>query len=178
MFNINDNYTLSEVINVGVLQNIQDKFAEATGLAAVIVDREGIPVTKTSNFTSFCKTIRSCEKGFHHCRVSDVQGGERAREKGKTTPYVCESGLIDMAAPIILENRFIGTILCGQIIMEEDGREETLDRVRQRTADIEVEFNTIKDKFQDIEVLIHLLLLLCYLLLHSIYKIVFLAFHI
>ena len=153
MFNINDNYTLSEVINVGVLQNIQDKFAEATGLAAVIVDREGIPVTKTSNFTSFCKTIRSCEKGFHHCRISDAQGGERAREKGKTTPYVCESGLIDMAAPIILENRFIGTILCGQIIMEEDGREETLERIRQRTADIEIDFNTIQDKFQDIEVL-------------------------
>lgn len=153
MFNINDNYTLSEVINVGVLQNIQDKFAEATGLAAVIVDREGIPVTKTSNFTSFCKTIRSCEKGFHHCRVSDAQGGERAREKGKTIPYVCESGLIDMAAPIILENRFIGTILCGQIIMEEDGREETLERVRDRTADIEVDFDIIKEKFKDIEIL-------------------------
>jgi len=153
VFNINDNYTLSEVINVGVLQNIQDKFAEATGLAAVIVDREGIPVTKTSNFTSFCKTIRSCEKGFHHCRVSDAQGGERAREKGKTIPYVCESGLIDMAAPIILENRFIGTILCGQIIMEEDGREETLERVRDRTADIEVDFDIIKEKFKDIEIL-------------------------
>lgn len=153
MFKINDDYSLQEVINIGVLQNIQDKFADATGLAAVIVDREGIPVTKTSNFTSFCKTIRSCEKGFHHCKISDAQGGERAREKGKTTPYVCESGLIDMAAPIVLENRFIGTILCGQIIMEEDGREKTLERIKERTADVEIDFEIIKEHVNDIEVL-------------------------
>jgi len=153
VFKINDNYSLKEVINLELLQNIQDKFADATGLAAVIVDREGIPVTKSSNFTSFCKNIRSCEKGFQHCKISDAQGGERAREEGKTTPYICKSGLIDMAAPIILENRFIGTILCGQIIIEEEGREKTLERVRELTADINLDFEIIKQEFKSIEVL-------------------------
>ncbi|ADQ14424.1 sensor histidine kinase [Halanaerobium hydrogeniformans] len=153
MIKIRYDYDLSEVINIDVLQSIQDKFAEATGLAAVIVDREGIPVTNCSRFTSFCKTIRYCEKGFQKCTLSDSQGGIRAKEEGKSAPYVCESGLIDMAAPIILENRFIGTILCGQIILEEDGREKTLQRVKERTKDIDIDFETIKRKFNDIEVL-------------------------
>lgn len=153
MIKIRYDYDLSEVINIDVLQSIQDKFAEATGLAAVIVDRDGIPVTNCSRFTSFCKTIRYCEKGFQKCTLSDSQGGIRAKEEGKSAPYVCESGLIDMAAPIILENRFIGTILCGQIILEEDGREKTLERVKERTKDIDIDFDTIKRKFNDIEVL-------------------------
>ncbi|RQD76872.1 MAG: histidine kinase, partial [Halanaerobium sp. MSAO_Bac5] len=55
MIKIRYDYDLSEVINIDVLQSIQDKFAEATGLAAVIVDRDGIPVTNCSRFTSFCK---------------------------------------------------------------------------------------------------------------------------
>ncbi|MFW5987958.1 MAG: PocR ligand-binding domain-containing protein [bacterium] len=140
-------------MNVDVLQSIQDKFADATGLAAVIVNREGQPVTTPSNFTSFCQTIRSCKKGFRKCKLSDSQGGINAKERGKAAPYTCESGLIDMAAPIILEKRFIGTILCGQIILEEEGREQTLQRVKENTKNVDIDFEILKEKFQHLEVL-------------------------
>ncbi|MGM0602705.1 MAG: sensor histidine kinase [Bacillota bacterium] len=144
---------MREIINIDVLQSIQDKFAEATGLAAVIVNRDGVPVTKCSRFTSFCNTVRSCEKGFQNCKMSDAQGGIRAKEEGQSKPYVCKSGLIDMAAPIILENRFIGTILCGQIILEEDGREETFARVKEKTKDYDIDFKELERAFEKIEVL-------------------------
>jgi len=150
---INNNYSLNELINIEALQGIQDKFADATGLAAVIVNREGIPVTKPSNFTSFCSTVRLCDKGFQKCKLSDSEGGINAKERGKPDPYVCEHGLIDVAAPIILENSFIGTILCGQIISEEEGREKTLQRVKERVKDYEIDFEILKEKFNDVEVL-------------------------
>jgi LytS/YehU family sensor histidine kinase len=137
------------------LQGIQDKFADATGLAAVIVNREGIPVTKPSNFTSFCTTVRLCNKGFQKCKLSDSQGGINAKERGRPAPFVCEHGLIDVAAPIILENSFIGTILCGQIISEEEGREKTFARVKDRVKDYDIDFEILKEKFNDVEVLPH-----------------------
>jgi len=153
VININTNYTLNELIDIEVLQGIQDKFADATGLAAVIVNREGIPVTKPSNFTSFCSSVRSCSKGFQKCKLSDSQGGINAKDRGKPAPYVCEHGLIDVAAPIILENSFIGTILCGQIISEEEGRAETLNRVKERVKDHDIDFEILKEKFNDLEVM-------------------------
>lgn len=141
------------MINIEVLQGIQDKFAESTGLAAVIVDTQGIPVTTASNFTSFCKAIRSCDKGLQRCRLSDARGGIKTKERGKPYPYVCKTGLIDLAAPIILENRYIGAVLCGQVIMEEEGRKKTLERIKEKTADLNLDFKTIKEKFKDIEVM-------------------------
>lgn len=147
------NYNLKEVINLEVLQGIQDKFAESTGLAAVIVDREGVPVTRASNFTSFCKNIRSCPKGLQRCRLSDAQGGIETKERGKPYPYVCNTGLIDLAAPIILENRYIGAVLCGQVIMEEEGREKTFARVKKNTAELDLDFELLKEQFEDIEVI-------------------------
>jgi sensor histidine kinase YesM len=58
-----------------------------------------------------------------------------------------------VAAPIILENSFIGTILCGQIISEEEGREKTFARVKDRVENYDIDFEILKEKFNDVEVL-------------------------
>jgi sensor histidine kinase YesM len=58
-----------------------------------------------------------------------------------------------VAAPIILENSFIGTILCGQIISEEEGREKTFARVNDRVENYDIDFEILKEKFNDVEVL-------------------------
>ena len=46
-------HTLRDVIDLDLLQQIQDRFALAMGMASITVDHEG-PVTKPSNFTDFC----------------------------------------------------------------------------------------------------------------------------
>jgi sensor histidine kinase YesM len=60
-----------------------------------------------------------------------------------------------VAAPIILENSFIGTILCGQIISEEEGRKKTFERVKDRVKDYDIDFEILKEKFNNVEVLPH-----------------------
>ncbi len=40
-----NSFALGEIVNTKILQEIQDKFCDATGLAAVIVDVDGKPVT-------------------------------------------------------------------------------------------------------------------------------------
>ena len=42
---------LKDVLDLKVLQKIQDSFAESTGIAAIIVDRDGSPLLEYSNFT-------------------------------------------------------------------------------------------------------------------------------
>ena len=41
------------------------------------------------------------------------KGGEEAARLGRPVVYECHAGLIDFAAPILLEGRQIGTILGG-----------------------------------------------------------------
>ncbi|HEX2924927.1 MAG TPA: PocR ligand-binding domain-containing protein [Ruminiclostridium sp.] len=108
---------LAEVIDIDFLQKFQDDFALGMGLASVTVDLDGNPVTKPSKYTRFCMDFtHSTDIGDKRCAQSHKRGGEEAARTGKPYVYECHAGLIDFAAPIMLENIQIGTILGGQIL--------------------------------------------------------------
>ena len=70
---------LTDLISVQVLQEIQDGFAEVTGMAALTTDADGNPVTKGSNFTDFCMGYtRQSQKGKQRCEQCDKSGAELA----------------------------------------------------------------------------------------------------
>ncbi len=109
--------TLKDIMDLDFLQNFQDDFAKGMGLASVTVDLEGNPVTKPSCYTRFCaKFTHTTECGDKRCAESHNRGGEEAIRIGKPYVYECHAGLIDFAAPIMLEGRHIGTILGGQVL--------------------------------------------------------------
>jgi len=110
---------LADVINLEFLQRFQDDFAKGVGLASVTVDPDGTPVTNPSSYTRFCRDYtHTTECGDNRCAESHRRGGEEAARTGKPVVYECHAGLIDFAAPIMLEGRQIGTILGGQVLTE------------------------------------------------------------
>jgi ligand-binding sensor protein len=108
---------LKDVLDIDLLQKFQDNFAESMDIASVTVDRDGEPVTKPSSYTSFCiQYTHSTKIGDDRCALSHKKGGEEAARTGKPYIYQCHAGLIDFAAPIIVDGKLIGTILGGQIL--------------------------------------------------------------
>lgn len=100
--------TILEIIDLKTLQQVQDQFADATGLAAIIVDSNGEYVTKSSNFTDFCmRYTRGSAEGKRRCVKCDTQC---------TGSYVCHAGLMDFSADIIVNNQKIGAIIGGQVL--------------------------------------------------------------
>jgi len=113
------NVKLTDVIDLAFLQEFQDDFAIGIGLASVTVDPDGTPITKPSQYTRFCMDYtHSTECGDKRCAESHRKGGEEAARTGKPVIYECHAGLIDFAAPIMLEGRLIGTILGGQVLTD------------------------------------------------------------
>ncbi|WMJ86718.1 PocR ligand-binding domain-containing protein [Anaerocolumna sp. MB42-C2] len=119
------NIQLKDVLDIDLLQKFQDNFAESMDIASVTVDVNGEPVTKPSSYTSFCiDYTHSTKTGDDRCALSHKKGGEEAARTGKPYIYKCHAGLIDFAAPIIVDGTLIGTILGGQILTarpEEEG---------------------------------------------------------
>ncbi len=108
---------LTDLISVETLQRIQDGFSNTTGIAALTTDADGIAVTEGSNFTDFCmKYTRSTEIGYSRCMECDKKGAEMALKKGKPAVYICHAGLVEFSAPIIVEGKLLGCILCGQVL--------------------------------------------------------------
>ncbi|MFM8320071.1 MAG: PocR ligand-binding domain-containing protein, partial [Chloroflexota bacterium] len=122
-----------DYIDLDILQRIQDTFAKAMGVAAVTVDQYGTPLTRTSNFCDLCLLIRSTPQGLQRCIKSDAEGGRRAIENQAPVDYICPGGLMDAAAPLIIDGQYVGAILCGQAI-PSDNRQEFIDHIIRRNV--------------------------------------------
>jgi ligand-binding sensor protein len=110
-------YTVDELIDLHVLQQFQDSFAKALGMASVSVDNVKGTITEPSNFTDFCmKYTRGSTEGNKRCIACDIDGGKKSGNTGKPAVYSCHAGLVDFAAPIIVDGQQIGAILGGQVL--------------------------------------------------------------
>lgn len=116
--NINiEDIEIKDVLDIDILQTFQDNFAISMDVASVTVDMDGNPVTKPSSYTSFCQDFtHSTTTGDNRCAESHKKGGEEAARTGRPYVYTCHAGLIDFAAPILVGDRQIGTILGGQVL--------------------------------------------------------------
>jgi two-component system LytT family sensor kinase len=134
-------FALDEIVNTQVLQEIQDKFSETTGIATVIVDVNGKPVTKPSRFTDFCNFVRSSPEGLTRCMACDDRGGRAAMEQQRPYIYRCHGGLTDFAAPIIVQNEYMGALLAGQVVLpaeDIDVKQEMMNLLMPISPDREV----------------------------------------
>lgn len=112
--------SLKNIIDVKDFQKIQEDISKATGVAILTTDYKGKPFTKHSCCTEFCKIIRSDKNFTHLCEKCDSMGGLEAARCGKPYIYKCHMGLVDFAIPIIVEDQYLGLLMGGQILVEEE----------------------------------------------------------
>lgn len=128
-------YHLKDIIDEDILQDIQDRFAEATGFSAVTSDYSGKPITHYSNFSQFCKLVRKDSKCLQVCHQSDAHGGIEAARRGTPYIYRCHAGLVDFAIPIIVNGQYLGSMLAGQVKVEEK-QTEKIDNIMKQTTEL------------------------------------------
>lgn len=136
MIPVEKELSLTDFIAVETLQKIQDSFSAMTGMAALTTDKYGVPVTKGSNFTDFCMGYtRQSQKGKQRCEQCDKSGAELAFREGHSCVYECHAGLMDYAAPIMVNGEMIGCFIGGQVLTEKPDPE----KYRKIAEDIEVD---------------------------------------
>lgn len=134
---------LDTIIDINILQKIQDAFAKATGMAALSVDLDG-PVTTLSNGTEFCMELnRKCKEGARRCNQCDLNGGNEANRTKKPSIYYCHAGLMDFAAPILVGDKQIGSLIGGQVLSEPYSEEKIRSIARELDIDEDVYINAI-----------------------------------
>ncbi|MFK4770965.1 MULTISPECIES: PocR ligand-binding domain-containing protein [Rhizobium/Agrobacterium group] len=111
---------LLELMSTEMLQKVQDNFSAAVGVAMVIVDPEGVPVTKPSGFSAFCQAVRARAEWRERCFHCDAVGGRTALSTGEPSIYRCHCSLVDFAAPIIVRGEYLGAVICGQVKLTSD----------------------------------------------------------
>ncbi|MCT8136989.1 PocR ligand-binding domain-containing protein [Anaerobacillus sp. CMMVII] len=126
---------LTNLVEIDTLQKIQDSFSESTGFAVITVDDRGKPITKHSGCSKYCSIIRYRDETKDLCEKCDSKAGLQASLTGEPLIYMCHSGFIDFAAPIIVNGQYLGSIMGGQVV----------------SADTRIEANYIIEEKLDIE---------------------------
>jgi ligand-binding sensor protein len=108
-------FELKNVIDTVLLQTIQEKIAQITGLAFVTVDFQGNPITAETNFSEFCAKRRENSEHKKACYFSDAHSGLEAARRNKPYIFRCPAGLVDFAVPIMVRGQYLGAVLSGQV---------------------------------------------------------------
>ena len=129
--------SFTDLFDLEEIQKVQDAFAEATGVASMITDINGLPITRPSNFCRLCRdVIRKTEKGLQNCIHSDKALCE-LNPKGITIKRCLSGGLWDAGANIFVGDTHIANWLIGQVRNENLDVDEMLKYAKVIGADEE-----------------------------------------
>jgi len=128
---------LNQIINIDVLQKIQNGFSETFGLPAIIYDLNGKAITKPSQFTEFCKYVRSTEKGNSNCEKFDALLMQEVKNnKIPTYRNGCAlKNIITVTIPIIVNSQHLANFGIGQCIEDDFD----FDEIKNYAKEINVE---------------------------------------
>ncbi|MGD9161783.1 MAG: PAS domain S-box protein, partial [Desulfobacteraceae bacterium] len=130
-----ESIAFEDLFNLSDIQHLQDLYAEAFGVAALITHPDGTPITEQSNFTVLCgEIIRKTPKGIKNCNYSDAMVGKH-NPAGPNIQPCLSAGLCNAGASITVGGRHIANWLIGQVRDEAQKEEEIMAYAREIGAD-------------------------------------------
>lgn len=116
---------LTDLIEINDLQSLQDCFAVSNNLASIILDPSGKPVTRSSNYSEFCRIVRSSSLGSECCRKVEIDLSRANKHPGPTIlPCRNLPGILEGVVPIVIKGYHIASWSIGQVVsdhLDEDG---------------------------------------------------------
>lgn len=138
---------LLDLFHLEEIQALQDAFCKATGVASLITEADGRPITRPSNFCRLCRDfIRTTPKGQANCFRSDALIGTQKLD-GPTVCPCFSGGLWDAGASITLEGKHIANWLIGQVRDPSMTTESMMSYARDIGAD-ETEYRKALEEVQ------------------------------
>lgn len=125
----NENLNLNKIIDFEKWQTLQDSIALVSNAAIVTVDYKGKPVTKHSSCQRFCSAVREDENMVKYCEKCDSRGGLEAVRLNEPYMYLCHYNIVDVAIPIIIDDKYIGAIMAGQVKLSDENATDILEQI-------------------------------------------------
>lgn len=146
---IENEFKLTDLIDIETLQKIQDAFSDMSGIAALVTDARGRIQTKPSGFTEFCgRYVRNTEEGRKRCEKCDKMGAEKAARAGVSCAYFCHAGMVAFAAPIMAHGHMVGCFIGGQLLTIPPDE----DKIRKVAEDVGVDGDELVRAAKDVKI--------------------------
>lgn len=120
---------LKSLLDIPEWEIIQDQIAKLTGTAIITIDVKGIPISKHSMRTDFCSVIRENPISRKRCFKCDALAGLEAVRTEEPYIYLCHCGIVDVAVPVVVGDRYLGAVMFGQVRLSSDDKNVKVERL-------------------------------------------------
>lgn len=150
-----DNLKLDKIIDFEKWNKLQDSIALVTKTAIITVDYKGNPMTMHSGCQKFCAIVRKDKEMAKYCQKCDSRGGLEAARINKPYIYLCHYNIVDIAIPIIVDDKYIGAIMAGQIKLSDINADNILEQiVSEPNKNIKIKtLQSLKEEYDNLPVL-------------------------
>ncbi|MDM8549651.1 PocR ligand-binding domain-containing protein [Desulfobacterales bacterium HSG2] len=111
-------YNIIDIIDLDRLRLLLEKFTGMTGNATAIIDLEGKVLVATGWKDICVKFHRVHPETNRKCIESDTVLSVRLEKGERYNVYKCLNGMMDVAAPIIIEEKHMANLFIGQFLSE------------------------------------------------------------
>ena len=112
-------YSLQDLIDIDHFQKLQDRLNKIYSFPSSIIDNDGNILTATAWQDVCTKFHRKNKETEQLCIKSDQYIYDHIHEANPAISYRCPHGLMDNAAPIIIDGIHYGNFFTGQFFLEE-----------------------------------------------------------
>jgi two-component system response regulator YesN len=129
-----ESINVADALNLGDVHRLLNSYAFSTGLGATFLSADGSVVIKPDQYAQtcpFCTEVQTSELGCERCNTFMQKAGHQAASLGESYITRCHAGLVELFAPIMFKNIYIGCVTCGPVLMwdlDEMARQEILHR--------------------------------------------------
>ncbi len=100
------------------IENLLEGYFKSTGMVVGLLDLDG-KILATSSWQPICKNYHRANKAScKRCTESDLSGAKLAIGKDYHS-YNCLNGLVDVVAPVIINELHVANLYCGQFLYIE-----------------------------------------------------------
>ena len=124
-------YDMKNILDIPLWERMQDQLAEMTGTAIICIDYKGNPMTKHSGRTEFCSVIRENPVSRKRCYRCDALAGLEAVRLERPYIYLCHCGIVDVAVPVMVGDKYLGAVMFGQVRLVNKDREKAVRLVNE-----------------------------------------------
>lgn len=124
-------FDIKSILDIPRWEKVQDQLAKLTGTAIISIDFKGNPVTKHSCRTDFCSVIRENPVSRKRCYRCDALAGLEAVRLERPYIYLCHCGIVDVAVPVMVGERYMGSVMFGQVRLPNKDKEKAVRLINE-----------------------------------------------
>lgn len=132
-------FDLSTLLDIPLWETVQDQIAQLTGTAIITIDFKGNPITKHSCRTEFCSVIRENPIFRKRCYRCDALAGLEAVRLERPYIYLCHCGIVDVAVPVLVGDRYLGAVMFGQVRIPNNDTDAKVERLVNEISSFQAE---------------------------------------